>query len=135
LEELGFESALDQYLPDFERQTGITIHYEKMGASRDVDRSVAIHLYRVMQEALNNAARHSKSTRASVRLRFFPDSVVLEVEDEGVGFGSREKPGMGLVSMRERAEMVNGRVEFLDRDGGGALVRLTVPVAPEGAHA
>jgi signal transduction histidine kinase len=42
---------------------------------------------------------------------------------------------MGLVSMRERAEMVNGRVEFLDRDGGGALVRLTVPVAPEEAHA
>lgn len=135
LEELGFESALDQYLPDFERQTGIAIRYEKMGVSREVDRSVAIHLYRVMQEALNNAARHSKSTRASVRLRFLPEAVVLEVEDEGVGFGSREKPGMGLVSMRERAEIVNGRVEFLDRNGGGALVRLTVPLAPEGAHA
>jgi signal transduction histidine kinase len=136
LEELGFESALDQYLPDFERQTGIAIQYEKLGTSREVDRSVAIHLYRVMQEALNNAARHSKSTRASVRLRFLPEQVVLEVEDEGVGFGRREKPGgMGLVSMRERAEMVNGRVEFLDRDGGGALVRLTVPVAPEEAHA
>jgi signal transduction histidine kinase len=135
LEELGFESAVDQYLPDFERQTGIAIQYEKLGTSREVDRNVAIHLYRVMQEALNNAARHSKSTRASVRLRFLPEEVVLEVEDEGVGFGSGEKPGMGLVSMRERAEMVNGRVEFLDRDGGGALVRLTVPVAPEGAHA
>jgi signal transduction histidine kinase len=135
LEELGFESALDQYLPDFERQTGIAIRYEKMGPSREVDRSVAIHLYRVMQEALNNAARHSKSTRASVRLRFLPEAVVLEVEDEGVGFGSGEKPGMGLVSMRERAEMVNGRVEFLDRNGGGALVRLTVPLAPEEAHA
>jgi signal transduction histidine kinase len=135
LEELGFESALAQYLPDFERQTGIAIQYEKLGESREVDGSVAIQLYRVMQEALNNAARHSKSTRASVRLRFLPDTVVLEVEDEGVGFGSRERPGMGLVSMRERAEMVNGRVEFLDRDGGGALVRLTVPAAPEEAHA
>ena len=135
LEELGFESALAQYLPDFERQTGIAIQYEKVGASREVDRSVAIQLYRVMQEALNNAARHSKSTRAAVRLRFLPETVVLEVEDEGVGFGSGEKPGMGLVSMRERAEMVNGRVEFLDRDGGGALVRLTVPAAPEEAHA
>jgi signal transduction histidine kinase len=135
LEELGFESAIDQYLPGFERQTGIAIRYEKVGISREVDRGVAIHLYRVMQEALNNAARHSKSTRASVRLRYLPEAVVLEVEDDGVGFGSREKPGMGLVSMRERAEMVNGRVEFLDRNGGGALVRLTVPVAPEEAHA
>jgi signal transduction histidine kinase len=135
LEELGFESALAQYLPDFERQTGIAIQYEKVGDSREVDRGVAIQLYRVMQEALNNAARHSKSTRASVRLRFLPDAVVLEVEDEGVGFGRRESAGMGLVSMRERAEIVNGRVEFLDRDGGGALVRLTVPAAPEEAHA
>ena len=63
--------------------------------------------------------------------------MVLEVEDRGVGFGNRnrERHGMGLVSMRERAEMVNGRVEFLDREGGGALVRLTVPVAPEETHA
>jgi two-component system sensor histidine kinase DegS len=127
--------AVDQYLPDFERQTGIVIQYEKSGVSRELDRSVAIHLYRVMQEALNNAARHSKSPRASVRLRFLAEVVVLEVEDEGVGFGNRERPGMGLVSMRERAEMVKGSVEFLDRTGGGALVRLTVPLTPEEAHA
>jgi len=127
LDETGFESALDTYLPGFERQTGIRIRYEKAGASREIDRSVAIHLYRVMQEALNNIARHSKSPRAAVRLSFLPEAVVLEVEDEGVGFGDRQKQGMGLVSMRERAEMVHGRVEFLDRDGGGALVRLTVP--------
>jgi signal transduction histidine kinase len=53
--------------------------------------------------------------------------VVLEVEDEGVGFGTRDGQGMGLVSMRERAELVNGQVEFIQREGGGALVRLTVP--------
>ncbi len=135
LDEAGFESALDTYLPGFERQTGIRIRYEKAGASRELDRGVAIHVYRVMQEALNNIARHSKATRAAVRLSFLPESVVLEVEDEGVGFGNREKQGLGLVSMRERAEMVKGRVEFLDREGGGALVRLTVPLAPEEAHA
>jgi len=99
--------------------------------SREVDRGLAIHLYRVMQEALNNVARHSKSTTASVRLRFLPESVILEVEDRGVGFGSRKKQGIGLVSMRERAEMVNGRVEFLDGEGGGALVRLTAPTGTE----
>ena len=48
-----------------------------------------------------------------MRLRFLADSVVLEVEDRGVGFGNRDRQGMGLVSMRERAEMVNGRVEAL----------------------
>ena len=110
LDEAGFESALDAYLPRFEKQTGIVIRCEKDGLSREVDRSLAIHLYRVMQEALNNVARHSKSSSAAVRLRFLPDSVVLEVEDRGVGFGNRdrERQGMGLVSMRERAEMIDG---------------------------
>ena len=127
LDEVGFESAVDAYLPGFQKQTGITIRYEKTGDSREIDREVSIHLYRVMQEALNNVARHSKSGVAEVRLRFQPESVVLEVEDKGVGFGTRGKQGMGLVNMRERAELVKGHVEFLNRDGGGALVRLTAP--------
>jgi predicted dehydrogenase len=104
-----------------------------------VDGQIAIHLFRVLQEALNNVARHSKSTHAAVRLRYLPDAVVLEVEDEGVGFGKTfgnagERHGMGLVSMRERAGLVNGRLELLERSGGGALVRLTVPLSPEEAR-
>ena len=58
-----------------------------------------------------------------------PTRVVLEVEDRGVGLGKEKGSGMGLVSMRERAELVNGRVEFLDVEGGGTLVRMTVPAA------
>ncbi len=127
LDDAGFEGAVDAYLPRYEKQTGISIQYRKTGAGRELDRGIAIHLYRVLQEALNNVARHSKSKTAAVRLSFLPDSVVLEVEDEGVGFGARDGKGMGLVSMRERAELVNGQVEFLAREGGGALVRLTVP--------
>ena len=136
LDEAGLESALDVYLPGFEKQTGIKVRYEKTGPSRELDRDVAIHVYRVLQEALSNIARHSQSSRAAVRLRFLPDTVVLEVEDDGVGFGGgKESRGMGLVSMRERAELVNGRVEFIDCDGGGVLVRLTVPAAAEESHA
>ena len=88
LDEIGFEGALDQYLPGFEKQTGIEVRYEKAGPARELDREVAIHLYRVMQEALNNVAKHSQSNRAEVRLRYLPEAVVLEVEDHGVGFGS-----------------------------------------------
>ena len=131
LDEAGFESAVDVYLPNFERQTGIAIQYQKAGASRDLNREVAIHLYRVLQEALNNVARHSESGRAAVRLRFQPELVVLEVEDEGVGFKNQEKQGMGLVSMRERAELISGQIEFLQGENGGALVRMTVPLAEE----
>src|SRR6202041_3610202 len=87
LDDAGLEGALDLYLPGFEKQTGIAVRYEKEGESRAVDRDVAIHVYRVLQEALNNVARHAKASEAEVRLRFRPEALVLEVEDHGVGFG------------------------------------------------
>jgi signal transduction histidine kinase len=128
LDDAGFEGAVDAYLPSFEKQTGISVQYEKRGGRRELDRGVAIHLYRVLQEALNNVARHSQSTSARVCLNYLPGTVVLEVQDCGIGFGKREGKGMGLISMRERAELVNGRVEFLEVEGGGALIRMTVPL-------
>jgi signal transduction histidine kinase len=139
LDEAGLESAMKAYLPGFERQNGIKILYEKTGASRELNHDAATHLYRVLQEALNNTARHSGTKRAVVRLRFLSDTVVLEVEDFGTGFRNDGRRGLGLVSMRERAELMEGFIEFLDSPAGGALVRVTVPAplvpAPEETHA
>jgi signal transduction histidine kinase len=135
LEEIGLESALEQYLRTFERQTGVAVQFEKSGVAPELDRSAAIHIYRVMQEALNNVAKHAKCKRASVCLRYLPESVILEVKDEGIGLDSVRKPGMGFVSMRERAELMNGRLEIEGRAGQGALVRLCVPVASRESHA
>jgi signal transduction histidine kinase len=134
LDEAGLESALDVYLPAFEKQTAIAIRYEKTGESRELPREVSIHLYRVVQEALNNVARHSGSHSAAVRLRFTSGSVALDVEDEGIGFQGKRTQGLGLVSMRERAELVNGTIEFSSGPSGGALVRVTIPVAAEVLH-
>jgi signal transduction histidine kinase len=131
LDELNFENAVSQYLPGFQKQTGIEVRYEKSGASRELDREASIHIYRVLQEALNNIAKHAHSNRAVVRLQYLPGSVVLEVEDDGVGFGAAQGHGMGLVSMRERAGLLNGRLECEKGSKGGALVRLTVPATPE----
>jgi signal transduction histidine kinase len=135
LDEAGLESALDVYLPTFEKQTGIEVGYEKTGQGKELDRELSIHLYRVVQEALNNVARHSNSKSAAVRLRFLPAAVVLEVQDEGVGFQERVTQGLGLISMRERAELVNGAIEFAKGEQGGVLVRITVPLASQAAHA
>jgi signal transduction histidine kinase len=127
LDEMNIESAVGQYLAGFQKQTGIEARYEKTGASRELDREVTIHVYRVMQEALNNIAKHSQSSRAEVRLRYLPAALVLEVEDNGVGFRDSQGTGMGLVSMRERADLVRGQLELGSGSTGGALVRLTVP--------
>jgi signal transduction histidine kinase len=135
LDEAGLESALGVYLPTFQRQTGIEVGYEKTGEGKELDRELSIHLYRVMQEALNNVARHSNSKSAAVRLRFSPAAIVLEVQDEGIGFQERVTQGLGLISMRERAELVNGTIEFANGEKGGVLVRITVPLASQVSHA
>jgi signal transduction histidine kinase len=118
LEEAGLEAALKTHLPVFEKQTGIEVRYEALGTCTALDQRIAIHVFRVLQEALNNVARHSTSTHAAVRLRCLP----------------AKSHGMGLVSMRERADLVKGRLELLERSGGGALVRLTVPLNAEEAR-
>lgn len=128
LDEAGLESTLDWYLPTVERQTGIVISYEKSGAAFPVRGTAAIHIYRIVQEALNNVARHASSKRAWVRLQFAFDALALEIEDRGVGFAARDGgQGIGLVAMRERAELLNGAIEFLQPSAGGTLVRLRVP--------
>lgn len=70
-----------------------------------------------------------------MRLAREPDGLTLEIEDRGAGFQDRGRMGLGLVSMRERVEIVGGRIEFLQGAGGGALVRIIVPAAAQEAHA
>jgi signal transduction histidine kinase len=128
LDEAGLESTLDWYIPTVERQTGITLSYEKQGEPFLVDGSAGVHIYRVLQEALNNVTRHSGTARAAVRLRYLPTALELEVEDHGAGFSENfPRKGIGLVAMRERAELMGGELVFSRPTAGGTLVRLTVP--------
>ncbi|MGE5735731.1 MAG: ATP-binding protein [Acidobacteriota bacterium] len=136
LDESGLESTIDWYLPVVERQTGVEICYEKSGTSFPVDGGQGVHVYRVLQEALNNLARHSGARKAWVRLRFAENVLELEVEDHGSGFMPQAaRQGIGLVAMRERAELLGGTIEFSEPAQGGTLVRLRVPVDKSDLHA
>jgi len=129
LEELGLASTVDWYLTTVERQLGLRVVYEKPAAPLPVDPGVAIHVYRVLQEALSNVARHSGTTDAIVRLAFRDGALYLEVEDHGSGLPPGASPhGLGLVAMRERAELVGGRVTLSRPAAGGTLVSLVVPL-------
>ncbi len=130
LDELGLDSAIDAYVGTVSRQLGLEIAYERRGTPVPVHTAVGIHVYRVLQEALNNVARHANTDRAWVRLRYLDDAVELDVEDHGPGLAARTTPGgLGLVAMRERAELLGGTIAFLTPDVGGTLVRLHVPFA------
>jgi signal transduction histidine kinase len=129
LEEAGLESTLDWYIPTVGRQTGLALHYEKSGQPFPVETSAGVHIYRVLQEALNNVSRHSGASDAWIRLRFSADSLELEVEDHGKGFvPEKMQHGIGLVAMRERAELIGGTLAINSaRAQGGTKVRLQIP--------
>jgi signal transduction histidine kinase len=95
----------------------------------DAARETAI--YRVAQEAISNALRHSGSPQVRVALRAKPRSVQLEVTDSGSGFDpAGQTAGLGLDSMRDRAAAVAGQLAIVSRPGAGTTVRLTVPRSP-----
>jgi signal transduction histidine kinase len=135
LDEAGLESTLDWYIPVVERQTGIAISYEKKGEPFAVDGGSGVHIYRVLQEALNNVARHSGAKQAWVRLGFLPTTLELDVEDHGVGFAQRlPRQGIGLVAMRERSELMGGQLVLSRPAEGGTLVHLVVPREEAESH-
>jgi signal transduction histidine kinase len=136
LDEAGLESTVEWYLRTLEKQTGVDISYQKSGMPFVVDGSAGVHVYRVLQEALNNVARHSGARQAWVHLRFEPEALQLEVEDHGKGLSNNGgRQGIGLVGMRERAVLLGASLEFSQPLEGGTLVRLRVPRAKCENHA
>lgn len=129
LEELGLDSAIDWYLSTVERQLGVTVEYTRSGGPARIDETTGIHVYRVLQEAISNVARHSGQSSALVRLHCAEDRLTLEVEDHGKGIAAGTgRRGLGLVAMRERAALLGGTLELTPPRDGGTLVRLDVPM-------
>ena len=136
LEELGLESTIDWYVANAEKQLGIHLAYRRDGVAAAVDPAIGIHVYRILQEAVSNVARHSGAEEADVRLRFEHQSLTLEVQDDGRGIDAGNgRRGLGLVAMRERAALVGGSLEVLAPRTGGTLVRLRVPLTSSPAAA
>ena len=133
LEEAGLERTVDWYLSTIERQLGLAVTYERPAAAIAVDSEIGIQVYRVLQESLNNIAKHAGVKQAIVRLCLSHGMLQLDVEDHGAGIpASPSRRGLGIIGMRERAALVGGTIEFLRPPGGGTLVRLCVPMV--GAH-
>jgi len=129
LDDYGLEKSIEWYLGQYQKQTGVEVRYEKIGVAPWIGEKVSIHVYRVLQEALNNVAKHAGTGAARVEVRYDTQRVELVVEDHGPGLrheGARK--GIGLVAMRERAELLGGEIRFETPDEGGVRVRLTVPL-------
>lgn len=130
LEEGGLDSAVEWLVSTTRRHAGLDVTFEKTGDPFPIDSDHGIHIYRVLQEALNNVARHSGARAVRVGLRYRLSAIELEVEDPGRGFSPDPKGrGIGLTAMRERAEILGATITFSDAPSSerGTLVRLVVP--------
>jgi signal transduction histidine kinase len=127
LDDLGLEPALVALTQDFERRTGIQVDgvFELTGVS--VTEQVQVAVYRVVQEALTNVARHSGAKRALVRVTRGPEGVEIVVEDNGKGAVASPTPHMGLLGMRERVTELGGRFRVVTRPQEGFRIEATLP--------
>lgn len=129
LDDYGLEKSIEWYTDKYGNQTGLTIHYEKIGIGPWIGDQIAIHMYRILQEALNNVVRHAGAREAWVRVRYEPHRMELVVEDHGKGMPAEPGAlGIGLIAMRERARMLKGSISFTTPPEGGTRVTVSVPL-------
>ncbi len=138
LDQLGLVSAVRGFCREVTRQSAIKIEFTQTNVPRDVPREVALCLYRLIQESLQNILRYSRATAAGVRLAFEGDDLKLLITDSGVGFDvetARRKGGLGLVSMEERVRLVHGTIKIQSHPGFGTQITVTVPLSLNGETA
>ena len=135
LDEFGLARALESFAEEWSRHSGIAVAFQTIDFEPfRFDPEVEIHLFRVAQEALNNIHKHAHATRVGLTLHRRGDTVVLTIEDDGVGFDlarvDRERPNatMGIRSIRERVELIRGTVEIETAEGQGTTVIVSVPL-------
>ena len=111
------------------RDAGLPVELHIEGERRELPVGVGLSAYRIVQEALTNALKHAGDARATVRVCYSPDSLELEVVDDGVGATAPvTEAGHGLVGMRERVTLYGGRLEAGGRQSGGFAVRAVLPL-------
>ncbi|HKM89806.1 MAG TPA: PAS domain S-box protein [Candidatus Acidoferrales bacterium] len=131
LELIGLSSALSGVCGEIGEKYGIKVEFADLGAPSKVPKEVALCLFRVAQEALNNVVKHSKAKQARVELSGANGDIVLRVADEGLGFEPAPNDasgGIGLIGMRERLRLVDGKLEVRTAPMRGTEIVAEVPL-------
>jgi len=131
LDDLGLNAAIEWYVTQFEKNTGIKCIIDSDLEDLEIPKPVSITIYRILQEALTNVARHSHASRVEIFAKVDGEKVVMEICDNGKGITNAEMEkatSFGLLGMTERAKMIEGEVAIQGRKDMGTRVVLTVPL-------
>jgi signal transduction histidine kinase len=132
LEYLGIVSAIRGFCKEFGDKHKVTVDFDDEGNPPTVPQDISLCLFRVMQEGLHNAAKHSGVRVFEVKLHGSPAEIHLIVRDSGVGFDpelARDTQGLGLISMQERVRLVKGTISITSRPKSGTEINVRIPLS------
>jgi signal transduction histidine kinase len=130
LDDFGLVPALERLSETFADQADVEVHVQAVLGEERLPREIETALYRIVQEALTNVIKHANARTVSVVLTRQGDRVAVVIEDDGRGFdpGAQPGEGLGLVGMRERIALVDGRLSIESGAGRGTTIAVEVPV-------
>lgn len=129
LDDLGLVPALEWQAREVFKRTGLRVQVAADENASELPDEHKTCIYRVVQEALHNSARHAQARNVTVEVRQQPSQIVLTVEDDGRGFDSRRVRGLGLVGMEERVHHLGGELRVKSRPGAGTTIAVVLPLA------
>ncbi len=136
LDDLGLIPTLERYIYNFQKETCIVVDLVVLGNIKNIQPVFEIAIFRIVQEALNNIQKHSNANNVNIIIEETLERFNLMVSDDGVGFdldsynngGDIRDGGFGLISMKERAELINGKLEIKSSPGMGTRIYLSMPL-------
>ncbi len=133
LDQFGLEIALQELINAWQqRHKGILVKYDVRGVFNDLDESILITIYRLIQECLTNISRHAQAKNIQIYLIKYPETIELSIEDDGNGFDQTVKPdGFGLAGMRERVEALVGKLD-IKTSPEGTKISIEMPCLTRG---
>jgi signal transduction histidine kinase len=129
LDDLGLVPALEWQAREVSKRTGLRVEVTADENASELPDEHKTCIYRVVQEALHNCARHAQARSVMVQVRQQPSQIVLSVEDDGRGFDARRVRGLGLVGMEERVHHLGGALRVHSRPGSGTTIAVVLPLA------
>jgi signal transduction histidine kinase len=134
LDNLGLVTAVKSFCRELSEQSGAVVDFSSKDVPDFLPHEVSLSLFRLIQEALHNSLKYSGENRVQVHLQCDPSGIEVEVRDQGVGFDAasvRNRCGLGLISMRERIQLLNGTIHIDSKPNAGTRIYVWVPLASD----
>ena len=137
LNNIGLVSTIESYCLYLRRYNNLDVVLKVEGVEKTLSSIISVTLYRIIQEACNNAVRHAKAKKVFIRISYLESSIELDIEDNGIGFDMKEVEerlkedslhGFGLSTMKERARLLSGSFSIDTKQGSGTKIHVFVPI-------